>query len=224
MKIKQLIIGLLVMSGLFLGVGATASADSTPPPSFETAWNNDMNQASYWETYFAKSDRIVTCTKYSNHSGYIPAECDAAVIKDGASVVKVYSDLTNVGAFTATGAINPSNGKPYGAPHSWVMKCKWTHSPTTTTTVVEVTTTILATTSSTSTTIETTTSGPSTTLPEITTSTAASTTTTGGTTSPTTTPTTVPELPSTGNGGSTLALFAVALLLIGSSLVMVRRS
>lgn len=131
------------------------------PSSYETAWTNDMNQASYWSNLFG-----MTCTKYENHNGHIPAQYDAAVIKDGSSVVKVYPDLSSTGAFTATGAINPANGKPYSAPHSWVMKCDAPDQTTTTTTTVPETTT--TTVPETTTTTVPVTTVPETTIPETT--------------------------------------------------------
>ena len=115
----------MVAGGLVISSSGVAQA-ATEPSSCETAWNNDMNKASYWSDFFG-----MTCTEYSDHGGNIPATYDAAVIKDGAAVVKVYPDPTNVGAFTAIGAINPSNGRPYGAPHSWVMKCDAPDAPQT---------------------------------------------------------------------------------------------
>lgn len=144
--------------------------------AYEQPWVNDMNQETFWETLFSTPERTVTCTKYENHGGFIPAEYDAAVIKDGSSVVKVYDDLTSTGAFTATGAINPSTGQPYGAPHSWVLKCKFhpVETTTTTTTLPETTTTTLPETTTTTTLPETTT----TTLPETTTTTIPGETTT----------------------------------------------
>lgn len=180
---------LVVLAGIiliFVGGGTPASA---APSSYETSWSSAMNKASYWSDFFG-----MTCTKYENHNGHIPAQYDAAVIKDGSAVVKVYPDLTNTGAFTATGAINPANGKTYPAPHSWVMKCD-APPPTTTvppTTVPETTvppTTVPETTVPPTTTPETTV--PETTVPE----TTVPPTTVPETTTPATTvpETTVPE-------------------------------
>jgi LPXTG-motif cell wall-anchored protein len=194
-RIQTLIAVLLISIGVFSGAVAAAGASS--PSSYEVAWSQTKNHESYWETALATSQRTVECTKYSDHNGWIPAEYDAAVIKDGSSVIKVYPDLTNVGGFTATGAINPNNGKPYEAPHSWVMKCKFTTVVTTTTapptTTVPPTTTIPPTTTTeppvTTTTepVTTTTEPPvtTTTVPEVTTTTAPEVTTT--TVAPTTT-------------------------------------
>ena len=115
------IAALVPVLGVSTFLGGTAmfgGAANAAPASYETAWSEPLNHESYWENLLG-----MDCTKYSDHNGYIPAEYDAAIIKDGSAVVKVYEDLTHTGAFTATGAINPSNGKPYEAPHSWVMKC-----------------------------------------------------------------------------------------------------
>lgn len=194
----------VVLLALAVVVGAlsfgTSTASAATPTSYETPWVNGMNKDTYWETALANQSRTVECTKYENHNGFIPAQYDAAVIKDGAEVVKVYPDLTNVGSFTATGAINPNNGKPYGAPHSWVMKCKFTPVATTTTTVVTTTTQPTTTTTSTvpETTTTSTTSTTSTTVPETTTtSTTVPETTTTSTVPETTTSTTVPETTTT---------------------------
>lgn len=177
---------LAAIAALIIG-GAAAPAFAAGPTSYETPWSNAMNQESYWETALATPGRTVDCTKYSNHNGYIPAEYDAAILKDGSSVVKVYPDLTSTGAFTATGAINPANGKPYGAPHSWVMKCKFRTVTTTTTTVPPTTTTAPPTTTIPPTTLPPTTLPPETTQPP--------TTTTPETVPPTTTPeTTAPPV------------------------------
>lgn len=106
----------IVLFALLIGSVAFASNDMK---SYELPWTNGMNQETYWEDYFGSGTE---CTKYSNHSGWIPAQYESAVIKDGADVVKVYESLPST-AFQATGAVNPNNGKTYGAPHSWVMKC-----------------------------------------------------------------------------------------------------
>lgn len=191
---------------------ALTLAHATPaaaagPASYETAWTNDMNQTSYWADAFGW-----TCSKYSGHNGAIPAQYDAAIIKDGSAVVKVYPDLTQTGAFTATGAINPANGKPYAAPHSWVMKCTHPKPPPTTeppvTTVPE--TTQPPTTLPPETTVPPTTAPPETTVPETTAPpTTAPETTTPETTAPpevtttappvveTSTPPTLPPAPTT---------------------------
>lgn len=112
-----------VVLSLFAGASSAAT-----PTSYEDDWNNRQNQEQYWEDLLSDETRSVDCTKYKRHNGFIPAEYDAAVIKDG-NKVRVYPDLTDVGAFTAVGATNPNNGEPFAAPHSWVMKCKFT--PTT---------------------------------------------------------------------------------------------
>lgn len=182
-------------TALIIGGVAVPAFATNGPASYETPWTNAMNQESYWETALANSGRTVDCTKYSNHNGWIPSEYDAAVLKDGSSVVKVYPDLTQTGGFTATGAINPANGKPYGAPHSWVMKCKFRTVPTTTT--APPTTTIPPTTTAPPTTLPPTTLPPETTQPPTTTTpetvpptTAPETTAPPVTTAP---PTTTPE-------------------------------
>ncbi len=117
--------------GFVLLIFAGAAAGST---SYDLPWTNDMNQASYWNAALATDEYTVSCTKYENHNGHIPAEYDAAVTKKGSEVVRVYPDLRTTGAFEAT--------HPQGSPPmSWVMKCKFTPVPTTTTTEVPPSTT-----------------------------------------------------------------------------------
>lgn len=160
----------------------------------DEAWSSEMNQETYWETRFGPG---AECTKYENHSGYIPAKYEAAVVKDG-NMVRVYEDLPD-SSFQALGAVNPANDKRFEAPHSWVMKCDIEEQSTTTTTQPETTTTTVP--ETTTTVPETTTTVPettTTTVPETTTTTEPPTTTT---TEPTTTttepPTTTTTQPST---------------------------
>jgi LPXTG-motif cell wall-anchored protein len=200
----------IVTIAIALGALVIAVLAGTPaaasPSSYETAWTNAMNQASYWDAVFANDSRTVICSKYEGHSGYIPASYDAAVIKNGSDVVRVYPDLTTTGAFTAQGAINPANGEPFAPPHSWVMKCTFTPVSTTTSststtssTLPESTTTDSTTTTSSTLPESTTTDSTTTTstLPESTTT--DSTTTTSSTlpesTTTDTTTTTVDQLP-----------------------------
>lgn len=111
-----------VVALLLLTLTVPALAHHVDDGGVDEVWDNSMNQESYWETRFATETRTVECTKYSNHNGHIPAKYDAAVVKDG-NMVRVYADLTEVGAFTALGAVNPANDKHFDPPHSWVMKC-----------------------------------------------------------------------------------------------------
>lgn len=126
---------ILVLVLMVVTVGLPAFADHVSDGGVDQTWTNAMNQESYWEDLWNAE-----CAKFEDHSGFIPAEYDAAVIKDG-NMVRVYADLTNVGAFTAIGAVNPANGKHFKPDHSWVMKCKFNEDDTTTTTVSEETTT-----------------------------------------------------------------------------------
>ena len=108
----------MLTGGLAFSTAGTASAASL----VDVEWTEALNQESYWEIYFANDTRTVSCTKTENVSGLIGAEFDAAVTKKGASVVRVYADLTQTGEFTAT---HPQ-GEP---PMSWVMKCNFTPIP-----------------------------------------------------------------------------------------------
>lgn len=229
-----------VLAAFAVFVALPTIAEAATPSSYETAWSNAMNQASYWNSALANEGRTVTCTKYSEHSGWIPAEYDAAVIKDGSSVVKVYPDLTNTGDFQATGAINPNNQKPYEAPHSWVMKCKFTPVQTTTTTTIPATTTTTTVPETTTTVIDTTTTAPTTTVAETTTTIAATTTVpaTSSTTAPTSSvlntvvTTTVPaatttvvitDLPRTGFPAGWVAIGAAFAIIAGAAILLARR-
>lgn len=139
---KKLLIAItLCIMLLWAGGGTPAEANG---PSYEDRpWTSAMNQTSYWAPW--------QCTKYERHNGHIPAQYDAAIIKNGSDVVRVYANLENVGAFTAT--------HPHGsAPWSWVMKC--TKPP------VDTTTTSTTSTSTTSTTTSTTSTTTTTTEPE----------------------------------------------------------
>lgn len=135
--------GAAAVAGVFIGLFLSFTAFAA---TYDLPWTNDMNQESYWETYFGPG---TDCTKYENHSGYIGAEYDAAVTKKGSDVVRVYDDLTNTGGFQAT---HPQ-GEP---PMSWVMKCTFkpvaTTTTTTTTTVPDTTTTMAPTTTTAATT------------------------------------------------------------------------
>lgn len=128
---KRLALGLL----LVLVLPTTAVLANHPPTSdagVDVAWVNDMNNETYWETLWNAE-----CTQYFDHSGFIPAQYDAAVIKSGSTQVHVYSDLTNTGDFTAIGPPNPNATHPnrrFEPPFSWVMKCTFNQSTTTTTT------------------------------------------------------------------------------------------
>lgn len=213
----------LVVSALIVGVlgGTPAQAAS----SVDLPWTNDMNKASYWNSYFANDSRTVSCTKYENHSGWIPAEYDAAVTKKGSEVVRVYADLTNVGGFNAT---HPQ-GEP---PMSWVMKCRFTPVQTTTTTTTTTTeppvttvpeTTVPETTQPPTTAPETTT--PETTAPPVTTAPTPETTVVAVTTPPTppTTPPAPQSLPETGAEHWMMALAAALAIAGGGGLVRLAR-
>lgn len=213
-----------------LPLTALAHADGGVDETFVAP---DMNQASYWNARFGAG---WSCTKFENHSGFIPEEYEAAVVHDG-QLVRVYASIG--GAFTALGPHNPNSphGAHYAAPHSWVMKCNYvpvtttttTTLPeeTTTTTVVTTTTTIDDTTTTTgattTTTVDdttTTTIGDSTTttLPEETTTTIATSSTV--VTVPTTDPPTDSTLPFTGIGSAgILSLIASALIAVGMALL-----
>jgi LPXTG-motif cell wall-anchored protein len=199
-RIVAAVAAVLALAALAVG----AAPASASPTSFEMPWTNAMNQASWWNAYFSTDARTATCTKFENHNGFIPAQYDAAVIKDGSDVVRVYPDLTTTGNFTAQGAINPATGKPFEPPHSWVMKCTFTWKPTTTTVPKETTTTTTTVPKETTTTTSTTT----TTVPKETTTTTSTTTTTvpeetTTTTTSSTTTTTVPEETTTTTTSST---------------------
>ena len=186
----------------------------------DQAWTNEMNQESYWNDFFGGE-----CTKFEDHSGFIPATYQAAVVKDG-NMVRIYE---KPGPFTASGAVNPANGSHFAAPHSWVMKCKI--ESTTSTTLPETTTTEPEETTTTSTGSTSSTSLPSSTLPSSTTS-----TTMGSSTSapPPSTPTPPTELPFTGEEDDLEArlsrfvhenpvpVLAVALLVLASGGLLVR--
>lgn len=216
-----LVVGLVMLTGGLLFGG---SAQAVAPAYTDVPWTNDMNQASYWDTYFTNDAHTASCTKYENHNGSIPAQYDAAVTKKGSEVVRVYADLTNVGAFQAT---HPQ-GEP---PMSWVMKCTFTPKATTTTSSTSTTTT-----STTTTLPESTTTASSTTIPV---TTAAETTTT--TTIPVTTTTKPPcgicnttlppapkppaptALPATGSENWMMAAIGGFLLLLGGGTLAVAR-
>src|SRR5690606_18099640 len=98
---------ILITAILMVVLGAlSALAHHVDDGGVDESWSEEMNQETYWESRFASDTRTAECTKWSNHNGYIPADYDAAVIKDG-TMVRVYADLTEVGAFTALGAVNP---------------------------------------------------------------------------------------------------------------------
>ena len=148
-------------------IAPTALAHHVVDGGVDEAWNEAMNQETYWEARFATAQQSVDCTKYLDHSGFIPEEYEAAVIKDG-NMVRVYASIG--GAYTALGAVNPANNQHFAAPHSWVMKCNYTPITTTTSSIPDDSTT-------TTITEETTTTS---TLPEETTTTAAPTTSVPG--------------------------------------------
>jgi LPXTG-motif cell wall-anchored protein len=209
---KALILGVFVVVALVVAsVGGTPVAASGPA-SYEAAWTQAMNQTSYWSPWI--------CTKYENHSGHIAAQYDAAIIKDGTRV-RVYSDLTNVGAFTAQGATNPANGKLFPAPHSWVMKCTFPTPPTTVPPTTEPPTTLPPETTTPETT-EPPTTEPPTTEPPTTDPPIVETSAPPVPSEPTEPPTTptpdgepsTPTLPSTG-GETWIAILAAAFLASG---------
>lgn len=166
---KKAATGMILLAVMMIGFALVAQAADAPT---EEPWTNDMNQESYWETRFG-----VDCTKYENHSGYIPFDYDVVIVKSGSDHVTIW---TNVKAGdVVNNGINPANGKPYGSPYSWVMKCNGGEETTTTTQPEETTTTRGETTTTAG---ETTT----TTVPTTTTSTSVDSTTTSSTTSSTT--------------------------------------
>lgn len=197
----------LLATGLLLTLTLTALADhpATSDGGFDLAWSEPMNQESFWESYFGDG---YDCTKFSNHSGAIPASYEAAVVKSGSDFVRVYTDPPA----QVLGPPNPNAQHPnkrHEAPFSWVMKCDHTETTTTTngetTTSADTTTTTSTTTPTSSTTTTsmgtTVTTGPS----ETTTSTLPAPTTTAPTddstvpprapvTSPSPTPTPLPSL------------------------------
>jgi LPXTG-motif cell wall-anchored protein len=153
---------LIVTLATTVAILFTAGAANAAPANYEADWVPAMNQTSYWAPW--------QCTKYENHNGSIPAQYDAAIVKDGTRV-RVYPDLTGTGAFTAQG---PGSKQ---APHSWVMKCAFPPATTTTTTTTTVPETTTTTTPPTATTV------PETTVPPV------------DTTLPVTTPPAAPEVP-----------------------------
>jgi hypothetical protein len=118
---------LLILAGLVVGLfPLVATAAPVDDGGQDTAWSEPMNHEPYWEDYFAAAGRIVECTKFENHSGFIPARYEAAVVKDG-NFVRIYEQQ---GPYQALGPWNPSSGKHFEAPHSWVMKCNFEETPT----------------------------------------------------------------------------------------------
>lgn len=187
--VSKLTLGVFVALMLVFGVALVAGANHVDDGGVDRAWTNDMNQESFWESEFGGE-----CTKFENHSGFIPAQYEAAVVKDG-NMVRVYHPAPS--PFTAIGAVNPANGKHFDPPHSWVMKCNIDEEEPSTTTTMDgstTTTTLLDPT----TTVE----DPTTTTSQ-TSTTAPSTTTTDGESSTTTTLTgssSVPTPPVSGSG------------------------
>ncbi len=118
---------MLILVGLVVGLfPLLAAATAVDDGGEDIAWSEPMNHESYWEDYFAVEGRIVECTKFENHSGFIPAQYEAAVVKDG-NFVRIY---VQQGPFQALGPWNPSSGKHFEAPHSWVMKCNFEEAST----------------------------------------------------------------------------------------------
>lgn len=218
---RRTVLALLMLLVFALPAWATHVDDG----GVDMAWDETMNQATFWNTYFGGS-----CVKFENHSGFIPEGYEAAVIKDG-NMVRVY---LKAGPYTALGAVNPANGQHFSAPHSWVMKCNIEQTTTTTTQADEDTTTTTTTTPSSSTTTTPTTSSSVTTtssVPEESTTTTPTTSTipVESTTVPTVAPTTVTSptdstLPFTGVGEwSGLGIAGVALLALGYLLIRAGR-
>lgn len=129
---------LLVVVLMGLALPAWADHPATSDLGVDQAWVNDMNNESYWENLWDAG-----CTKFEGHNGFIPAQYDAAVVKSGSTQVRVYSDLSDVGGFTAIGPPNPNANHPnrrHTAPFSWVMKCEVNETTTTTTQPTDPTT------------------------------------------------------------------------------------
>lgn len=213
-KLKATLAALATMAVLAAAMALPALAQT----GVDEAWTNDMNQESYWEARFGAE-----CTKFENHSGFIPAWYDAAVVKDG-NYVRVYNPAPS--PFTALGAVNPANGNHFGAPHSWVMKCKTTTSSTSSTTSSSTS----STTSTTSTSLVTTTTQPTTTTTDQTTTTVPESTTTtvvdSSTTSTVGASTTAPpsELPFTGAWTTLAIVLASGLGLLGGMILYLTKT
>jgi len=203
---------LLVALTVVLITALPVSASHVSDGGVDEPWIEAMNQETYWETRFGGQGLLVDCTKFSDHSGYIPASYEAAVIKDG-NMVRVYNPAPDDAV--ALGAVNPANGKHFDPPHSWVMKCDITVVTTTTEPEEEDTTT-------TSTTVQDTTT---TTIADTTTTTEATTTTSEATTTTTiadTTTTTQPDgstLPFTGADTGLMVGLGAAVMALGALLL-----
>jgi hypothetical protein len=115
-QVTRSIVG--VVTAVLLALPLAALADHSDG-GVDASWTNAMNQTSYWEGYFGGEGLTVECTKFESHNGFIPAQYEAAVVKDG-TLVRIYEQS---GPYAASGPVNPANGKHFGAPHSWVMKC-----------------------------------------------------------------------------------------------------
>ena len=213
----------LVVMAITLFAALPARAHHVSDGGVDEPWVEAMNQESYWESRFATTQFTVDCTKFSDHSGFIPESYEAAVIKDG-NMVRVYNPAPNDAV--ALGAVNPANNQHFASPHSWVMKCDFY--PVTTTTVPEdddtTTTTIQDTTTTTA--AETTT----TTIQDTTTTTIADTTTTtiadSTTTTQASTTTTDPTgstLPFTGADDGLLVGLGASALAFGALLLFAVR-
>lgn len=185
--------------GLMLIAGLALPAWANHPPTTDSGVDvpntgSAMNQPSFWETYFDGDGYSVDCAKFSNHNGSIPAQYEAAVVKSGSDLVRVYVDPPA----QVIGPANPNQQHPnrrHQPPFSWVMKCNFIPDLTTTTQPEETTT-------STSTTLpeeSTTTTGPTTTVPESSTTTTTPESTTSVT--PSTSPSTTLPAPSTSAPG-----------------------
>jgi len=205
---KRVMVGATIVGlvGLIVALFAMTASASHADGGTDEAWTEAMNHEVFWEARFGEPGLLVDCTKYNDHSGFIPASYEAGVVKDG-NYVRVYNPAPDDAVMS--GAVNPANGQHFAAPHSWVMKCDISQ---TTTTIPEDATTIPE---------ETTTSS---TIADDTTSTTAGTTTTTTTiqgstvTSPSTTqPESGSTLPFTGpfENVTVLAASAVGLIVLG---------
>lgn len=193
--VVAIIIGIAVM------VAAPAYA------STQIDWTHQMNQESYWENELGAE-----CTKFDDHSGFIPTDYDYVIVKGGTQVV-IYEDVA-----ANTQLDGPVDERGQEIEISWVMKCQTATPPTTTPTTTSTsapTTTSTVPTTTTQPTTTTTDPATTTTDPEAsTTTTAPETTTTPPTTPSTTNP---PTLPFTGPDDMGLRLgFGALLVLLGS--------
>lgn len=120
-----------VMIGVIVGLMPAVALANHPVMSdsgIDIPWTNDMNQESFWETYFGGPGLTVECTKFSEHNGQIPSQYEAAVVKSGSEFVRVYVDPPS----QVIGPPNPNDQHPnkrYESPFSWVTKCNIDEEP-----------------------------------------------------------------------------------------------